>query len=84
VVCESGETILGRIKAPPKADQPQTTYNACGTIAMMNIIMNLEGLGLDDRLSTFKQETQVMTSPQRGAHIDTSTWIRTAHNSFSR
>ncbi|KAK0648740.1 ubiquitin carboxyl-terminal hydrolase [Cercophora newfieldiana] len=62
----------------------QTTNNACGTIAMLNLIMNVEGLDLDDRLEDFRERSKDLSPPQRGALITRSTWIRAAHNAFSR
>ncbi|KAK4099885.1 cysteine proteinase [Parathielavia hyrcaniae] len=62
----------------------QTTSNACATIALLNIIMNAEGLPLGEKLRKFGEETKDLPSPLRGHMIDHSTWIRVAHNSFSR
>jgi len=62
----------------------QTTDNACATIALLNIIMNAEGLGLGDKLRRLKQESKDLSPPLRGNMISNSAWIRTAHNSFAR
>ncbi|KAK4124149.1 cysteine proteinase [Parathielavia appendiculata] len=62
----------------------QTTSNACATIALLNIIMNAEGLALGEKLRKFEEETRDLSPPLRGHMIDHSTWIRVAHNSFSR
>jgi ubiquitin carboxyl-terminal hydrolase L5 len=51
---------------------------------LLNIIMNAEGLGLGEKLRKLKQETKDLSPPLRGNMIDNSTWIRMAHNSFSR
>ncbi|GAB1317245.1 Ubiquitin carboxyl-terminal hydrolase [Madurella fahalii] len=62
----------------------QTTHNACATIALLNIIMNAEGLALGEKLRKFKQESMGLSPPLRGNLITNSAWIRTAHNSFAR
>ncbi|AEO67715.1 uncharacterized protein THITE_2116654 [Thermothielavioides terrestris NRRL 8126] len=62
----------------------QTTNNACATIALLNILMNTEGLQLGEKLLRFKQESKGLSAPLRGHMITNSTWIRTAHNAFSR
>ncbi|KAH6844845.1 ubiquitin thiolesterase-like protein [Chaetomium sp. MPI-CAGE-AT-0009] len=62
----------------------QTTQNACATIALLNIIMNAEGLGLGKRLRELKRESEDMSPPLRGNMINNSAWIRMAHNSFAR
>ncbi len=62
----------------------QTTDNACATIALLNIIMNAEGLELGEKLHKFKQESKDLSPPLRGHMINNSVWIRTAHNSFAR
>ncbi|KAL2185954.1 cysteine proteinase [Thermothelomyces heterothallicus CBS 203.75] len=62
----------------------QTTHNACATIALLNIIMNAEGLSLGEKLRNFKQESKDLSPPLRGNMINNSTWIRVAHNSFAR
>lgn len=62
----------------------QTTDNACATIALLNIIMNAEGLGLGEKLRRLKQESKDLSPPLRGNMITNSAWIRTAHNSFAR
>ncbi|KAK4156814.1 hypothetical protein C8A00DRAFT_40720 [Chaetomidium leptoderma] len=62
----------------------QTTQNACATIALLNIIMNAEGLGLGEKLRQFKQESKDLSPPLRGNMINDSDWIRVAHNSFAR
>ncbi|KAK3301526.1 ubiquitin thiolesterase-like protein [Chaetomium fimeti] len=62
----------------------QTTHNACATIALLNIIMNAEGLGLGKRLRELKEESKDLSPPLRGNMINNSAWIRVAHNSFAR
>ncbi|KAK4240753.1 hypothetical protein C8A03DRAFT_41770 [Achaetomium macrosporum] len=62
----------------------QTTNNACATIALLNIIMNVEGLSLGEKLRKFKAESIDLSPPLRGNMITNSAWIRRAHNSFAR
>lgn len=63
---------------------PQTTSNACATVALLNIIMNAEGVELGDKLREFKEETKDMCTSLRGHYLSSSTFIRTTHNSFTR
>ncbi|CAK7205607.1 hypothetical protein SEUCBS139899_008385 [Sporothrix eucalyptigena] len=62
----------------------QTTANACGTIAMLNIAMNCDRLGLGDHLTRFKTATQPLHPALRGHLLSTDETIRSKHNSFAR
>lgn len=62
----------------------QTVENACGAIAMMNILMNAPSVRLGEPLREFKETTRAMSSPLRGHAISTNKPIREAHNSFTR
>ncbi|KAK1830545.1 hypothetical protein QBC39DRAFT_260787 [Podospora conica] len=62
----------------------QTTNSACATIAMLNIVMNAEGLDLGEKLQDFKQDSKDLAPPLRGNLISNNQWIRMAHNSFAR
>lgn len=70
--------------ADENSKRPQTTHNACATIALLNIVMNAEDLALGEKLRKFKQESMDLSPPLRGNMISNSEWIRTAHNSFAR
>ncbi|CAK7237643.1 hypothetical protein SBRCBS47491_010059 [Sporothrix bragantina] len=62
----------------------QTTENACGTIAMLNIAMNCDRLGLGEHLTRFKTATQPLNPALRGHLLSTDETIRSKHNSFAR
>ncbi|CAK7262885.1 hypothetical protein SEPCBS57363_000273 [Sporothrix epigloea] len=62
----------------------QTTENACGTVAMLNIAMNCERLVLGDHLTRFKAATQPLHPALRGHMLSTNETIRSKHNSFAR
>ncbi|ERT02646.1 hypothetical protein HMPREF1624_00947 [Sporothrix schenckii ATCC 58251] len=62
----------------------QTTENACGTIAMLNIAMNCERLGLGEHLTRFKAATQPLHPALRGHLLSSDEAIRSTHNSFAR
>ncbi len=64
--------------------QPQTTSNACGTIAMLNIAMNCGRLRLGDYLARFKAATQAMHPALRGHLLSNDADLRSAHNAFAR
>lgn len=63
---------------------PQTTVNACATIAILNIAMNCQDLHLGDNLDKFRAETQPLSPALRGHLLSNNDVIRTAHNSFAR
>jgi hypothetical protein len=58
--------------------------NACGTQALLNIMMNAEGIRLGDPLTEFKSFTQDFPPDLRGESMSNSEMIRAAHNSFAR
>ncbi|KAF5677217.1 ubiquitin carboxyl-terminal hydrolase isozyme l5 [Fusarium heterosporum] len=62
----------------------QTTNNACATVAMLNIVMNAEGIDLGEKLQAFKESTRDLDTALRGHQISKNKFIRTIHNSFTR
>ncbi|KAK1251448.1 hypothetical protein MKX07_006927 [Trichoderma sp. CBMAI-0711] len=62
----------------------QTTNNACATFALLNIVMNAQGLELGDRLREFKEATKDMNTVLRGHEISNNKFMRSIHNSFTR
>jgi ubiquitin carboxyl-terminal hydrolase L5 len=58
--------------------------NACGTIALLNIVNNVADVDLGVELRHFKQETTLLTPKQRGERIDGYTHVKVIHNSFAR
>ncbi|KAL2072296.1 hypothetical protein VTL71DRAFT_11639 [Oculimacula yallundae] len=62
----------------------QTISNACATIALLNIIMNVPGLDLGENLQRFKEATQELKPPYRGKRLGENDFIRGIHNSFAR
>ncbi|CZS95055.1 related to 26S proteasome-associated ubiquitin carboxyl-terminal hydrolase [Rhynchosporium agropyri] len=62
----------------------QTTTNACATIALLNIVMNVPGLDLGENLQAFKETTQQLKPPYRGKRLGDNAFIRGIHNSFAR
>ncbi|KAK4194974.1 hypothetical protein QBC40DRAFT_25733 [Triangularia verruculosa] len=58
----------------------QTATNACGTIAIINILMNAKDAALGDKLSEFKEASKDLSSAWRGNMIATSPFIRCAHS----
>ncbi|KAI1264565.1 cysteine proteinase [Xylariaceae sp. FL1019] len=62
----------------------QTTANACATVALMNIIMNVQGTKLGPELQEFKNTTRAFPPPHRGHALDTNDYIRAIHNSVAR
>lgn len=62
----------------------QTTNNACATFALLNIVMNAQGLELGDQLREFKEATKNMNTVLRGHEISNNKFMRSIHNSFTR
>ena len=62
----------------------QTTSNACATVALLNIVMNIPDLDLGDALEAFKESTRLLKPPYRGQALSRDEFIRNIHNSFLR
>jgi ubiquitin carboxyl-terminal hydrolase L5 len=65
-------------------DQVQTITNACATIALLNIVMNVPDIDLGEALGTFKAESMNLKPPYRGKKLGSDAFIRNIHNSFAR
>jgi ubiquitin carboxyl-terminal hydrolase L5 len=66
------------------ANAVQTTSNACATVALLNIVMNVPDINLGDALKTFKESTRLLKPPYRGQALSHNDFIRNIHNSFLR
>lgn len=62
----------------------QTTNNACATVALLNIVMNVPDIHLGDHLSAFKTYTQGLKPAYRGQSLGCNDFIRGVHNTFVR
>mmetsp|Transcript_32649 Transcript_32649/g.85483 ORF Transcript_32649/g.85483 Transcript_32649/m.85483 type:complete len:322 (-) Transcript_32649:89-1054(-) len=77
-------------KEPIKHEVPdlyfaqQLITNACATVALVNILMNAEGVELGPELNDFKGFTSGLPADMKGLAISNSDTIRTVHNSFAR
>ncbi|QDS71506.1 hypothetical protein FKW77_004791 [Venturia effusa] len=56
--------------------------NACGTVALMNIINNVSNAQLGPALRSFRSETQAMSAVERGDYLNNFRPIKAVHNSF--
>lgn len=63
----------------------QISKFSCGTVALINIVMNIDDATADlsEQLNSFRKRTVTMTSKQRGIALDTHATFRDLHNSFS-
>lgn len=62
----------------------QVTQNACATQAILNALMNADGVEIGSTLSELKSFTAAFDSQMKGLSISSSDIIRTAHNKFHR
>ncbi|KAH9997452.1 cysteine proteinase [Xylariaceae sp. FL0662B] len=82
---EGGESSEDRPDCPDELwFGNQTTANICATVALMNIIMNAEGVRLGTELQAFKDSTKALPPPHRGHLLNTNDFIRSIHNSVAR
>jgi ubiquitin carboxyl-terminal hydrolase L5 len=58
--------------------------NSCGTLAMLNIIMNNPDLDIGEHLTQFKNFTQDMSSVLRGEALASFDFVKQIHNSFAK
>ena len=73
---------------PPGAPAPwfarQTVHNACGTQALLHVVLNQPAVELGPALAAFKGFTEGLPAAERGGCFEQCEAIRAAHNSFSR
>lgn len=62
----------------------QVVTNACGTQAMLSVIMNIPDLEMSEELKQFKEFAMVLDSENRGYALGESEMIRRHHNSFAK
>ncbi|KAL1851773.1 hypothetical protein Plec18170_006076 [Paecilomyces lecythidis] len=62
----------------------QTTHNACASVALLNIVNNIESIDLGENLQRFKDFTMDFTPALRGDAINNFEFVKRVHNSFAR
>lgn len=62
----------------------QTAENACASVALLNIVNNIDGIDLGEHLQHFKDFTMPFTPALRGDAINNFEFIKRIHNSFAR
>ncbi|KAJ9359498.1 ubiquitin carboxyl-terminal hydrolase [Paecilomyces variotii] len=62
----------------------QTTHNACASVALLNIVNNIDSLDLGEKLQRFKDFTMDFTPALRGDAINNFEFVKRIHNSFAR
>ncbi|RAL06315.1 ubiquitin C-terminal hydrolase 37 [Aspergillus ibericus CBS 121593] len=62
----------------------QTASNACASVALLNIVNNVEGIDLGENLQHFKDFTMPFTPALRGDAINNFDFVKGIHNSFAR
>ncbi|KAF2433821.1 ubiquitin carboxyl-terminal hydrolase, partial [Tothia fuscella] len=58
--------------------------NACGTIALVNIVNNIPEVDLGEQLKHFKDDTMDLDPMERGRRLDKFDHLKAIHNSFAR
>ncbi|KAL4951338.1 ubiquitin carboxyl-terminal hydrolase [Aspergillus filifer] len=62
----------------------QTAGNSCASVALLNIVNNIEGADLGENLQRFKDFTMPFTPALRGDAINNFEFVKRIHNSFAR
>lgn len=62
----------------------KTAANACASVALLNIVNNIDGIELGETLSNFKKFTMPFTPALRGDAIANFDFIKRTHNTFAR
>ncbi|PYH95210.1 ubiquitin carboxyl-terminal hydrolase [Aspergillus ellipticus CBS 707.79] len=62
----------------------QTASNACASVALLNIVNNIQGIDLGENLQHFKDFTMPFTPALRGDAISNFEFVKRIHNSFAR
>ncbi|KZF19740.1 ubiquitin carboxyl-terminal hydrolase-like protein isozyme L5 [Xylona heveae TC161] len=63
----------------------QTIQNACGTQALLSVLLNKDGaIDIGSQMRDFKEFTNAFPSDLRGEALSNSELIRDVHNSFAR
>ncbi|DAA73836.1 TPA_exp: Ubiquitin carboxyl-terminal hydrolase [Trichophyton benhamiae CBS 112371] len=62
----------------------QTVENACATVALLNIIYNIEGIEMGEELKSFREFTKDLSPAMRGYAIGNFEFVKKVHNSFAR
>ncbi|EEQ35546.1 ubiquitin carboxyl-terminal hydrolase [Microsporum canis CBS 113480] len=62
----------------------QTVENACATVALLNIINNIEGIEMGEELRSFREFTKDFSPALRGNAIGNFEFVKKVHNSFAR
>jgi ubiquitin carboxyl-terminal hydrolase L5 len=60
----------------------QTTNNACATIALLNILLNIKSVDIGPSLSSLKACSMAMDPSMRGYAVGNDEFIRSTHNQF--
>lgn len=58
--------------------------NACATVALLNIIYNIEDIEIGEELKSFREFTKDLSPAMRGYAIGNFEFVKKVHNSFAR
>ncbi|KAF9783901.1 cysteine proteinase [Thelephora terrestris] len=62
----------------------QLSDDACASMAILNVLLNVQEVDIGERLRVFRNETERMSSPMKGLAVSNAHFIRQAHNDLAR
>ncbi|KAF9649505.1 cysteine proteinase [Thelephora ganbajun] len=62
----------------------QLSDDACASMAILNVLLNVEEVDIGERLREFRNETEMMSSPMKGLAVSNIHVIRQTHNALAR
>lgn len=62
----------------------QVVDNACASLALLNIVLNIKDADIGDKLRAFKEFTKDFTPALRGLTLTNFDYLRKLHNTFAR
>jgi hypothetical protein len=88
LVCQPGSSFFSALSVPPHVSgrslHVQTVNYACASVALLNIINNIDEIDLGEQLQQFKDFTMPFTPALRGDAIGNFEFVKRIHNSFAR
>lgn len=82
---EEPDSTVSELTCPPEIwFANQVIDNACASLALLNIVLNIKDADIGDALTSFKDFTQDFTPALRGLSLTNFDHLRKLHNTFAR